>query len=624
MMRFKLANIVLEELPQFVREPTLCCRSTSVYRVEQGIMRFFDAGTYDFTTFFGGLSTQKWRKYTAAKEFYIHMELRGAACSVVQTRADSFTWDTAEFIEGTEVAYPASEEWASYDAKLVVGDQDVLNAVTVSSSGALSIRNAYYYTEINESSLRPVELALATTTFRKEGYIERNIRLVKDCIVGSDEDISSHFRMHVVDNGRSLDVDRLQGSGVSIYPNNNVGGAGGFARGMIAALEQEPQATHVLLMDDDVIISPESIVRTYNLLRIVNDEYKGAFVSGAMMKMDEPEVRWEDTGFLTSNGHCRPMKPVMRMNDLHDVISNEIYREPPSIPAYADRQQEYAAWWYCCIPVSAIKQHGLPLPIFVRYDDVEYGLRCRPGFITMNGICVWHSAFDNRYNAAVERYQTTRNAFVAQSISGIAPLSDFTEEFFHNVQLELKKFCYANAELALEGFEDYLKGPSFIMQPVAEERFMHANRVKEQLRPFDEIREEALSYGVDLDHLTADRVTLDIPRTSKERAEDLVTFNGQRIKDYAISGKVGIIDARGWEYPAGKIRRAEVLIAVDTYSKTAAIRHKDKAKFKELWSRYKRDMKYYKAHKDELTKAYAAVKDEITSIPYWKNYLGIA
>ena len=86
---------------------------------------------------------------------------------------------------------------------------------------------------------------------------------------------------------------------------------------------------------------------------------------------------------------------------------------------------------------------------------------------------------------------------------------------------------------------------------------------------------------------------------------------------------MGVVDARGWEYPAGKIRRAETLIAVDTYAKTAAIRHKDNKKFKELWSRYKRDVKYYKAHKDELAKAYAAVKGEITSIPYWKKYLGI-
>lgn len=40
-------------------------------------------------------------------------------------------------------------------------------------------------------------------------------------------------------------------------------------------------------MDDDVEVSPESILRTYNLLRIVNDEYAEAFVSGAMLNIED-------------------------------------------------------------------------------------------------------------------------------------------------------------------------------------------------------------------------------------------------------------------------------------------------------------------------------------------------
>lgn len=45
---------------------------------------------------------------------------------------------------------------------------------------------------------------------------------------------------------------------------------------MIEAMEQAPRATHVLLMDDDVSISPESIIRTFNLLSIVNDRLFGS------------------------------------------------------------------------------------------------------------------------------------------------------------------------------------------------------------------------------------------------------------------------------------------------------------------------------------------------------------
>ena len=92
--------------------------------------------------------------------------------------------------------------------------------------------------------------------------------------------------MLVIDNGRTLDAETLSGDGVRVFPNKNVGGAGGFARGMIEAMRLEKPATHVLLMDDDVQISTESLKRTYQLLSIVNDEYKDSYVSGAMMSYE--------------------------------------------------------------------------------------------------------------------------------------------------------------------------------------------------------------------------------------------------------------------------------------------------------------------------------------------------
>lgn len=47
------------------------------------------------------------------------------------------------------------------------------------------------------------------------------------------------------------------------HRNKNVGGSGGFTRGMIESIRQKPKATHVLLMDDDVVVLSESIKRTY-------------------------------------------------------------------------------------------------------------------------------------------------------------------------------------------------------------------------------------------------------------------------------------------------------------------------------------------------------------------------
>ena len=102
--------------------------------------------------------------------------------------------------------------------------------------------------------------------------------------------------MYVIDNGRTLDAPALSSERITVTPNDNVGGAGGFTRAMITAMEQEPKATNIILMDDDVAVSPESIKRTYNVLRLLKPEYEEAMISGAMLNYEVGEDQWEDIG----------------------------------------------------------------------------------------------------------------------------------------------------------------------------------------------------------------------------------------------------------------------------------------------------------------------------------------
>lgn len=625
MKQFKLANILFENTTQFFRAPMLYCFAQAALIPEaDNACTLMGPGQYDFTTFFNGLSVMKWQRYTVATEFYLHLEIRGAACSYVQTRAGSYSW-YSEPVESTRRQLPVHDGWQALDVPLVIG-KDVLVGFILDISSSISIRNSYYYTKLDESQVRPVELALCTTTFKKETYIERNIKLVRRQIIDSSEPIAAHFHMHVVDNGRTLDISTLESPGISVHPNPNAGGSGGFARGMIESMEQTPKATHVLLMDDDVAISPESIIRTFNLLSITNDEYADAFVSGAMMNLDEPDLRWEDTGFMTFDGVCRPLKSAEHMDSLHALVDNELFEPRSDVRLWEDQEQRYAGWWYCVIPMATIEQKGLPLPLFVRFDDIEYSLRCKPKFITMNGICIWHLSFLMKYSAAVERYQITRNAFIARATTGMAPLSDFSTELYHNIQLELKKFNYTNAELALDGLEDFFKGPDFIGRPgVAEQRFIDANKHAEKLVTFDDLRNMAMEQaGVDIDAHTAVDVVRDIPRTKQEAAIDFVSFNGQRFSfPHIEKDKSTVIDAAGWVYPAGKIRRKKTIVAIDLPNHKGVVRHADRARFREVWDRYKKDIKYYKAHKDALYDAYSSACERLISIEFWKQYLGL-
>ena len=51
------------------------------------------------------------------------------------------------------------------------------------------------------------------------------------------------------------------------------------------------------------------------------------------------------------------------MRLLKNIVANENYS--------FNVDDAYAGWWYCCIPVEHIEDRGLPLPVFVRGDDVE-------------------------------------------------------------------------------------------------------------------------------------------------------------------------------------------------------------------------------------------------------------
>lgn len=620
MTSMKFANVLLETNPRSVAYPALYCRSDHpvIFNEAQGEWEMYGAGTFDFSTYFNSLSVRKLKQFTKAKSFTLHLELKGAACEVQQTMGDAFAHDPIE-VEGVHRGLSASRQWQSVDMPLTITDDMVIVGFIIRTEGSVDIRNSYYELEI-DGDLNDVELVLSTTTFKKEAFIERNIGLVKEQIVESADPIAKHFHMYVMDNGRTLDAEKLTSDRIMVIPNDNVGGAGGFTRGMITAMEQDPKATNILLMDDDVAVSPESIKRTYNLLRILKEEHREDMVSGAMLNYEVGEDQWEDIGNMTPQGTFAGCKPGMRLTLFEDLIYNEMFT-----PTKWQRNNMYAAWWYCCIPISVIEKNGLPLPVFVRCDDAEYGIRCKTGFITMNSLCVWHMSFFERYNAAVERYQTTRNTMIAQATCGMAPDADFMKELHNNIRLELKKFGYANAELCLDAFEDFLKGPEFIKKPgQSEKSFMVANRNKEQLVDFETLQSRADQdpelAGFSIKNVDRQLIDGDKSRSLAERLEDLITDNNQRYIKKDGAG-YAVIPLQGWLYPAGAIRGKHKLVVLDWYNRKGTIRTKDVQRYQKIKKRYMRDLKYYKANINRLRKEYAAARVELTSVEYWKNYL---
>ena len=388
--------------------------------------------------------------------------------------------------------------------------------------------------------------------------------------------------------------------------------------GIICAMDQEPKATHVLLMDDDVQVLPEAIKRTFNVLSLVNDEYAEALVSGAMMAFERQDVFHEDTGYVQKWGAFTTYKGEYRVNTLKKVVEVECV-EPHA-------HNRYAGWWYCCIPMSVIERVGLPLPLFIRGDDVEYGMRCGGPFITMNGICLWHQVFSNKYRAFFERYQFNRNVLIAQATCGMAPDIDFLDFLKANVQLDFKHFNYEGVELALDALDDYMRGPEWLMSVNPGDLLRKHSAKNDKLVPIDQIDDERVR-NANFHPKVLNKMKKKAPMMRKfrsfvQKAYDYGTQNGQRLVPRIAQGNgLAVMSHDGWAYDPNEIRGAGAILFVSEDGREGVLRERDTARFRELDRRYQKTLKEFESRKDELRAAYAAARKQMTSVEFWRHYL---
>lgn len=121
-----------------------------------------------------------------------------------------------------------------------------------------------------------------------------------------------------------------------------------------------------------------------------------------MLRLDQKNIQHENMAAFKGN-HLIGLKQNLNLNDFTDVLFNE---KTESV------NQIYCAWWYCCIPKDIANLENLPYPFFIRMDDIEYSIRNIRQGISLNGIAVWHEAFDKKYSALMENYFMFRNNLV--------------------------------------------------------------------------------------------------------------------------------------------------------------------------------------------------------------------
>ena len=132
-------------------------------------------------------------------------------------------------------------------------------------------------------------MSLSITTFNRQEYVRKTVHNVLD-LVSNSEALNGKVRVLVVDNAQNVTFDAATDAPLTVIPNGNLGGAGGFARGLIE-LRKAGWATHVLFMDDDITLEPEAIVRTMSLFAYAKDAR--LCVHGAMLSEERPWLQFE-------------------------------------------------------------------------------------------------------------------------------------------------------------------------------------------------------------------------------------------------------------------------------------------------------------------------------------------
>lgn len=610
----KLGNILLYPDDHAARHPELYFRAASgAVSVDGPSAGLTARGRVDFLTYLNALSACKWRAYAGIETAWLHAEVSGSgSIEVLGVEQGS---DVPKVVDVVEVDTAAGAV-RRLEIEVVCAPFDLVGFALVPKSGAtMGLVRAWWHATVERDRVNTPRLALVTTTFCKESYVTENIERVRRAMREEGDPVEANFHMFVVDNGRTLDAAALSDDMVTVLPNRNVGGAGGFARGMLAATEEPGAFTHVLVMDDDVRIIPESLIRTYALLMLARGAYRTAFVNGAMLALEDPTRLYEDVSYVLRSGMYRRVKEDLDVGGLAGIVCCE--RTSVEVP------RAYGAWWYSCIPVEVIRDRGLPMPFFIRCDDVEFGVRNDPTFMTMIGIGVWHEGFEGRFRASVDCYQYVRNFLATMAMDGCASDVMFIARLRRTIRQDLRDLDYRSAELLLDGVEDYLKGPDYL-------RDLDGAALLAQLGA----RNERMEAVTDLDPtlLRDAGVTQEVlgctgllPRPSHPlmRLWRTVPYDKHYLPPSLLKKKPGYVVKHGHTVLEGDSTGCATLVVLDPTRTRGVIRHMDRARFRAIRTRERMLLRRYRVERGRVRRGWKEARPYLTSREFWIRYLGL-
>lgn len=551
-------------------------------------------------TYFGRFAASYWQRWTTVTEVRATLVLDVTKRARVRVVASDIAGhrriiETAELTASGPLTLTAPLDqyvdggalWLEFDA---IGGELGISAQT--------------WTATAPDHVRPVAIAICTFN-RAADCAETVAALASDAPI-----LEAIDAVYVVDQGTDLVENQARfqetlpifGDKLQYIRQPNLGGAGGFTRGLYEVSAVNEHAD-VILMDDDILCEPETVLR---LNAFANMTVAPTLVGAQMLFLLNPD--YLNVG--AEEVHLHELK--------HGQKVSKALRNTSMLKKNQERRVDagYNAWWTCLIPAEVVAKIGLPVPIFFQWDDVEYGIRAREhGFVTVTlpNAAVWHADFYWKDYDDWARYFSTRNSLIVGALHADLDGKAVTRQLFRNLAEHLVAMQYGLVHTTLQGIEDFLQGPKILrdggIAALAAARTSRADYT-------ETVKHSAATPPV----RSAD---IQMRRAGGEPSRVMAVLIKRAITQWTGRTQRGLVgvtreDAHWWH-----VSLFDHVVVTDASQSGVRVRQRDKARARALLIRTIRVLRRLRRELPTLTNQYRAAMPDLTSRENWERLYGL-
>ncbi|MER7454916.1 glycosyltransferase [Nocardia beijingensis] len=416
-----------------------------------------------FCTYFNALPASYWRRWSVLSSVVLRLELAGhGRVDVYRSKADG----SRIHVQGKEFAVASGADSVVVEFETDLGPFEDGGWIwfDITTDTAVTLLSGGWYAPVEAPG--DGSIAVGMPTFNRPTDAVKTL-----AALGSDPLVLEKIQAVIIpDQGTKKVVDEpgfaesaaALGDRLSIHDQPNLGGSGGYSRVMYEALKTT-DAEYIVYMDDDIEIEPDSILRALAFARFAKSP---VLVGGQMLNLQE-RSHLHVMGEVVDRGiFMWTAAPNVEYD--HDFSKYPLKDRDNSKLLHRRIDVDFNGWWTCVIPRRVAEELGQPLPLFLKWDDAEYGLRARAaGYptVTLPGAAVWHMAWSDKDDAIDwQAYFHLRNRLV---VAALHLPGNGRGMVVNTIKATLKHLlCLEYSTVAIQNLaiRDFLAGPERLFQ----------------------------------------------------------------------------------------------------------------------------------------------------------------